>query len=270
MALREGTLEMTAPTLILLAKGSDDPRVTQIAHSLRKSMQEQRPELTIQLAFLDHCPPTGPQVVTTLVNRGVDEMVFVPLDLTHAVDAPQDAEQMLERVRLSHHGLHVVMSRPVGPATDLLNVLDVRLRHALAASHALELDGLVLALPNTGDVRGNALISRRARQWGAHHNLNVVVAFADGSGPGVIDAMDTLREEGRRHIAVGSFFLTADQDFVRMAEQAFAVGAIAVSAPFGCDERIPEIVIARYSYAAMDLLDQTFGAADADQLVEAN
>lgn len=246
---------MTAPALILLANGSGAERVTQVARQLRKRMQEQRPELNVQLAFLDQCPPSGPQVVASLANRGTQEMVFVPLDLTRAVDPSDKAQEMLSRVHENYPDLRVCISRPVGPAADLLNILDVRLRNALSCCHALEIDGLVLSVANSGDTRGNALIARRARQWGAHHNLSATVAFADGSGPNVVAAMSTLREEGRRHIAVGSFFLTACELFHHQAELAIGAGALTVSAPFGCDDRILELVMARYSFAAMDLLD---------------
>ncbi len=246
---------MTAPALILLAKGSGAERVTQVARQLRKQLQEQRPELNVQLAFLDQCPPSGPQVVTSLANRGTQEMVFVPLDLTRAVEPSDQAQQMLDRVRENHPELRVCISRPIGPAADLLNILDVRLRNALSCCHALELDGLVLSVPNAGDTRGNALMARRTRQWGAHHNLSATVAFSDGSGPNVVAAMSTLRDEGRRHIAVGSFFLTACPLFHHQAELAMGSGALTVSSPFGSDDRILDLVMARYSYAAMDLLD---------------
>lgn len=246
---------MTAPALILLAQGSDDPSVIQSVHALRKNMQELRPELSIYLAFLDHCPPSGPQVVSTLVNRGVDEIVFVPLDIARAIDAAPEAEIVAQRVRVAHPDLRVTIARPVGPAVELLNLLDVRLRNALASNHVLELDALVLSVPHAGDIRGNALVSRRARQWSSHHRLPVVVAYADGSGPSVTTAIANLRGQGRRAIAVGSFFLSADAAFVSQTEQALAAGAVAVSAPFCADERIGDLVMARYAYGAMALLD---------------
>lgn len=246
---------MTAPALVLLAHGSDDARVTQVTHALRKQMQELRPELSIHLAFLDHCPPSGPQVVTTLANRGVEEIVFVPLDVTRAIEADAETLAMVDRVREANPGLLVNVARPVGPATELLNLIDTRLRNALSAAHALELDGLVFSVPGGGDVRGNALMSRRARQWAAHHKLPVVMAYADGSGPSVTAAIASLREQGRRSIAIGSCFLVADASFVAQTEQALAAGAIAVSAPFCADDRIGELVLARYAYGAMALLD---------------
>ena len=41
---------------------------------------------------------------------------------------------------------------------------------------------------------------------GNHHRLPCVTAFATGSGPSSAEAIRTLRGQGRRHIAVGSWF----------------------------------------------------------------
>lgn len=240
---------MTAPALILLADGAEEIRL------LRKQMQIQRPELPVHLAFLDHCPPSAPQVLSALASRGTREAVFVPMSLTQAVDAGEAAEEMFELVRRAHPDMNLAMARPVGPAAELLNILDIRLRNALSSCHALELDGLVLAVPGSGDVRGQSLIARRARQWGSHHRLPVATASVDGSGSSIASAIGLLRDQGRRAIAVGSLFLSASEEFIMAAEQALTAGAITVSAPLGADERIIELVMSRYSFAAMDMLD---------------
>lgn len=253
---------MTAPALILLAQGSTDPQVASIMHEVRKQMQMARPELTVNLAFLDHCPPKGPQVVNTLASRGVREVVFVPLELGRAVDPEPAAQAMVERVRAAFPEMAVTISRPLGPATDLLNVLDAQVREALKAAHALELDALVLSTPGAGDARGNALIARRARQWAAHHRLPVMVSFSDGSGPTSAQAVAALRTQGRRHIAVGSFFVAGDANFRINADQALAAGAIAVSEPMGSHPSILDLVMSRYAFAAMELLDSQVAQQD--------
>lgn len=253
---------MTAPALILLAQGSEESRVAQQLHSLRKQMQMMRSAQSIHLAFTDHCPPSGPQVVSALAARGVREIVFVPLDITRAIEPDVATSTMVTKIRNTYPDLSVGISRPIGPATELLNVVDERLRTALRLRSTTELDGLVLSTPGNGDVRGHALVSRRARQWATHHKLPCVVSVADGTGPNAAQAVSALRAQGRRHIAVGSFFLVADEAWQTQAELAAASGAEAVSAPFGCDERIMEIALGRYAYAAMDLLDGAQTTAD--------
>lgn len=246
---------MTAPALVFLASGSTDDHVAQVVHTLRKRMQVMRPGLNVQLAFLNYADPTCAQVVATLSKHDVYEAVFVPLDITRAHSAGPAAIASLESVHEQYPAVALRLARPLGPASELLTVVDLRLRQALSASHADELDGLVFAVPDAGDPRGNALIHRRARQWRAHHKLPVQLAYADGSGQGIVSAVNTLRQQGRRSIAVGFFFLDADHVYTTQADWAREAGAIAVSAPLGDDARLLDLAMARYSVAALDLLD---------------
>lgn len=251
---------MTAPALVVVSKGSPDPRVAQVTHELRKGLQTLRPELTVHGAFLDQCPPSGSQVVSQLVKQGVDEIVLVPLHLTNAVEADAEVEALALRCRTTHPKARFTISRPIGPELSLLTVLDERLRAALSYARCLELDGLVLSAESSGDVRGSALLARRARQWSTHHRLPCLTAVADDSGPSVAQAIMGLRAQGRRHIAVGSFFLSADTAYHAQADLAYRYGAVSVSEPIGAAREVLDLVLARYAFAAMDLLD--FGVAE--------
>lgn len=245
---------MTAPALVMLGHGHDEPSVQQMATALRRRLQQLRPALSVHVSFIDK-PDHLRLLADQLVAEGRMEAACIPLDLSRAVDPDEPTLASIEALRQSHPSLRVGISRPIGPGTPLLNVLDERLRTALRATHTVELDGLVLSLPRGGDVRGNALVSRRARQWSNHHHLPVVVAVGDGSGPSVVSAISSLRGQGRRHIAVGSFFIAEDEGYRFMAEMAVTTGASAVGGPIGPDDRLLELVMARYSYAAMELLD---------------
>lgn len=260
---------MSAPALILLAHGTTDSRVEQVYHALRHELQSQRPTISIHLAFADSCPPTGPQVIGTLANRGVDEVALVPLDLSRVCGPSDSMARVLTTVRDHRPEVKSVMARPIGPAVELLNVLDMRLRNALAAAHATELDGLVLLTPTWGDTRGAGLIARRARQWAAHHKLPVLLAHSDGTGPDVAAAITSLRQIGRRNIAVGSLFISPSENYLQQAELALANGALAVSAPLGANARLGELAMARYSFAAMELLDDVCDQHEAEAEDEA-
>jgi sirohydrochlorin ferrochelatase len=246
---------MTAPSLVLLGHGSNDPQVPQVSHQIREGLLAIRPELDIHVAFLDHCTPSGIQVVNKLVKGGVEEIVFVPLLLSDAFHVQADVPALLAQVRASFPELHVTASRPIGPEAQLLSIIDRRLRDALRARHVAELDGLVFAAAGSSDIRSNALVARRARQWATHHRLPCVTAFATGSGPSTAEAIRTLRGQGRRHIAVGSWFLAPGLHYTRQAELALQAGAVAVSAPMGGEPEIAEVALIRYVIAAMDLVD---------------
>lgn len=260
---------MAAPALLMLAHGADDPEVHQTSWQLCERLRNNRPNLSVELAFLDGGTPEPQATVATLAAGGAAELVIVPLDLSRAIEADDQTTELAATLSQAHPELSIQVSRPVGPSSSLLTVLDERLRAALRAARTVELDALVLALPRSGDVRGNALVSRRARQWSNHHKLPVVVAVSDGSGASAGQAVVTLRGQGRRHIAVGSMFIGPTTAFRQQVELARAAGAIAISDPIGADDRLLELVMARYSYAAMDMLDPSDLDADAQALADA-
>lgn len=254
---------MTAPALVMVAHGSSDPRVGQVTHALRRGLQETRPELTVHGCFLSESEPTGHQVLDRLARQGVREVVLVPLEVTNAIEADPQIHLLAQYGRSTHGSFGVSVSRPLGPEVHLLNILDLRLRSALACARVLELDGLVLSSASGGDVRGAALLARRARQWSTHHRLPCLTAVADGTGPSVAQAIQGLRAQGRRHIAVGSFFLGPDELYQAQSELAQRCGAVAVSEPVGAAREVIDLVLARYAFAAMDLLDFGDAAFDA-------
>jgi len=251
---------MAAPALVMLSHGSLNHRVTEVTHRLRVRLQSLRPELEVNAAFIDRCPPTIPQVVSQLTARGVSEIVFVPLEITSTFDHDPAIDEVMPAVQAAYPTLRIAIARPVGPEARLLNVLDQRLRRALAAAHVSELDALVLSCAGPADLRGIELLSRRARQWGAHHNLACTLALSHEPGDGIGPAIVALYDQGHRHIAVGSFYLTGNRFFWAQARQALRHGAVAVSGPIEADEVVFDSVLARYSFAAMESLDLTPGA----------
>jgi sirohydrochlorin ferrochelatase len=246
---------MTAPALVLLGYGSPDPRVAEVSAQIRTALRTIRPALDVEVAFLDHCPPNAPQVVDALVARGVSEVVLVPLLLSDAFHAQVEVPAVVAAISAAHPEIRVSAARPIGPEAALLSVIDRRLRDALRIRRVSELDGLVFAAAGSPDVRSNALVARRARQWATHHRLPCVTSFALASGPTTAEAVRTLRAQGRRHIAVGSWFLAPGQLFTRQAELAYEAGAVAVSDPMGAEPEIAEVALVRYVVAAIDLVD---------------
>lgn len=254
---------MTAPALVMVARGSSDPLVAQVTHELARGLQDLRPEMDVYGAFLQQNPPTAKQVIDQIASSGNTEVVLVPLQLTHAVECDPSMTDLLHRSRADYPDLRFTLSRPIGPEISLLTILDQRLRSALSQARCLELDGLVLSASCAGDPRGSALLARRARQWSTHHRLPCLTAVADDSGPSVAHAIMGLRAQGRRHIAVGSFFLSADESYHTQSDLAYRYGAVSVSEPIGAAREVLDLVLARYAFAAMDLLD--FGA---DEMAE--
>ncbi len=245
---------MTAPALVILAHGSRDPRSAATVHALAKCLREQREDLRIETSFLDHCPPTPYQIIDKLAADGVEEVVLVPLLLSGAFHARVDVPAVVDEARERHPSLRILAADVLGYDDSLLDVLDRRMRAELRAGRVRELDALVLAVAGSSDSQANATVSRLARLWGQRHKLPVVAAFTTAAHPSPAEAVLQWRLEGRRHVAVGSFFLapgvlpdTAEQTSRR-------AGAVAVSQPLGVSDELARLVLLRYGVAGLDLL----------------
>ena len=245
---------MTAPALVALAHGSRDPRSAATVRGLVADVRRLRPDLRIEAAFLELSKPAFPKVVDRLVRAGFDEIVVVPLLLTEAYHAKVDVPTVVAESVARHPGLQIRVSRVLGLEPEFLDVLDLRLREALAEARAREVDALVLAGAGTTDHLALQSVSRLARLWGARHRLPVQVAFASASPPATGEAVRAFRREGRRHIAVGAMFLAEGFLYDRAAELALEAGAVAVSAPFGVHPEVARTVLARYAVGAVELV----------------
>jgi sirohydrochlorin ferrochelatase len=245
---------VTAPALVILAHGSRDPRSAATVHSLVSCLRETRDDLRIEASFLDHCPPSPYQVIDRLASEGVEEVVILPLLLSTAFHAKVDVPAVVDEARSRFPELRIIASDVLGYDDTLLDVLDRRMRAELKDGRVRELDALVLACAGSSDTQANAAVARLARLWGQRHKLPVVAAFTTAASPSPAEAVLQWRLEGRRHVAVGSFFLAPGLLPDRAEQSARKAGAVAVSRPLGVSAEIARLALLRYGVAGLDLL----------------
>lgn len=244
---------MTAPALLALAHGSRDPRSAATINALRDQVRAMRPDLRVDAAFLELSRPGHVEAFDRLAADGVEEVVVVPLLLTEAYHAKVDVPAAVGAAT-ARTGMSIQTTPVLGNRRGFLEVLDVRLRAALSDARVRELDALVLAAAGSSDPVANAGVQRVARAWGAQHRLPVLTAFASTLPPTTGEAVRQFRTDGRRHIAVGSFFLAPGFLPDRASELALEAGAVAVSEPLGAHDAVARTVLARYAVGALDLV----------------
>lgn len=245
---------MAAPALICLAHGNRDNRTARTVTALVKEVKAQHRDLKVERAHLGSTRPAFQTVVDRLVEAGHDEIVVVPLLLTHLGDSAAQTHAELEHAHSRHSGLQIRATDPLGLEPRFLEVLDQRMRTALKEARVRELDALVLAATGSDDPLANQAVARLARVWGTHHRLPVTAAYASTAPPATGEAVRAFRAEGRRHIAVASLFLTPGQLDDRARELALEAGAVAVSDPLGAHPEIARAVLARYAVGAVELV----------------
>ena len=245
---------MAAPALVALAHGSRDPRSAATIKALMAEVKALRPDLRVETAFLELSKPSFDTVVDRLVKAGFEEIVVVPLLLTEAYHAKVDVPRAIAEASARHPGLRIHASRILGMEASFLEVLDLRLRDALRDARIRELDALVLAAAGSSDPLANQTVARIARTWGARHRLPVTAAYASAAPPATGEAVRAFRSEGRRHIAVASFFLAPGTLPDRAGELALEAGAVVVSDPLGAHPAVARAVLARYAVGAVELV----------------
>ena len=244
---------MAAPALVALAHGSRDPRSAASITALVDAVRSMRPDLKVERAFLDLSKPSLDTVIDRL-SRKHEEIVVVPLLLTEAYHAKVDVPSAIAAAQARHPEVRIRATPILGLEARFLEVLDLRMREALASARARELDALVLAAAGSSDPLANQSVARLARLWGSHHKLPVTAAFASTSPPATGEAVRAFRKEGRRHIAVASLFLAPGFLPDRAAELALEAGAVAVSEPLGAHPNLARAVLARYAVGAVELV----------------
>jgi len=245
---------MAAPALVALAHGSRDHHSVVTVTALVAEVRAMRPDLRVEVAFLEQARPSFDQVVTRLAKTGHEEVVVVPLALTSDFHAEVDVPCAVVAAGERHPGLQVRATEILGVSPGFLSVLDERLRDALSRCRVRELDALVLAGTGSTDALANQSVARLARMWGARHRLPVTAAYASSAPPATGEAVRAFRAQGRRHIAVGSLFLAPGPLPTHATDLALEAGAVAVSEPLGAHPEVARAVLARYAVGAVELV----------------
>lgn len=243
---------MTAPALVVLSAGPDDPRGARSTIELCAQIRTIRPDIDAQPAFL-HDAQT---VIDHLADAGHSEIVVVP-----ALLAGESSDLLADVIDTGKSsGPTIVVTEPLGLDGSLLRVLDQRMREALSRARVRELDALVLAGTGSSNSAINSALARAARIWGKRHHLPTIAAFGTHVPPAVSEAIRAHRIDGRRHIAVGRMFLSPSPLSDRVGELALEAGAVAVSQPLGAHEDIAQLAVTRYGVGSLQLLPLDFAA----------
>lgn len=245
---------MTAPALVTLASGPVDARAARTVREIVATTKRMRPDLRIDAAFSSGAKPSLEGVVGSLAARGHEEVVVVPLLVASTQQAELEVLTTVDEASRAHPETRVRAGELVGADTTLLRVLDERMRAALRLARVRELDAVVLAAAGSNDARVTASVARLARLWSVHHHLPTSIAFASAAPPSTGEAVRDWHRQGKRHVAVGSLFLTSGPHADRAAELALEAGACAVSPPLGAHDAVSRLIVGRYAVGALELV----------------
>lgn len=95
--------ESTAPAaLILFAHGSRDPEWAMPFRSVQNKIAKQRPELAVELAFLELMQPSLPAAVDRVVASGRQRVTIAPLFMAQGAHLRRDLAQIVADLERRH------------------------------------------------------------------------------------------------------------------------------------------------------------------------
>ncbi|MEV6125975.1 sirohydrochlorin chelatase [Streptomyces violaceusniger] len=240
---------MSAPTLLIIAHGSRDPRHAATVDALRARVRSQRPGLRVEAAFLEFNAPRVPQVLARLAAEDATEVIALPLLLTRAFHAKTDIPAVLREATARHPRLAVRQAEVLGPSPLLMDALERRLHEAGLRPADRPSTGIVLASAGSTDPEAIAVIAEIAREWRHTGWCAVRPAFASASLPRTEDAVRALRADGVARVAVAPYVIAPGRLPDRIAHGAEAAGADLLAPVLGPAPELARLLLRRYDEA---------------------
>jgi sirohydrochlorin cobaltochelatase len=105
--------------IILFAHGARDPEWAAPFRRMVARLRAARPDLPVQLAFLELMQPALADAVAGMAADGIKRITLVPLFLAQGGHLKEDLPRLLDDIRRSHPGVTIDVSQAIGDSEVL-------------------------------------------------------------------------------------------------------------------------------------------------------
>ena len=109
--------------LVLFAHGARDAQWSEPFRAMQKAVASRRPDLTVQLAFLEIMEPALADCVARLAGDGHGRIVIAPLFLAQGGHLKRDLPRLLKELGDRHPAADISVLPPIGEVTELLDAM---------------------------------------------------------------------------------------------------------------------------------------------------
>lgn len=109
--------------LVLFAHGARDAQWSEPFRAMQKAVASRRPDLTVQLAFLEIMEPALADCVARLAGEGHGRIVIAPLFLAQGGHLKKDLPRLLKELGARHPAADISVLPPIGEVTELLDAI---------------------------------------------------------------------------------------------------------------------------------------------------
>jgi sirohydrochlorin cobaltochelatase len=109
--------------LILFAHGARDPEWAQPFEKIRALVSSQRPDLVVELAYLELMKPRLAEAVERVANSGVDDLTVAPLFMAQGGHLKEDVPRLIAEVAQGHPAVQLRLLPAIGEVDALLGAI---------------------------------------------------------------------------------------------------------------------------------------------------
>ena len=109
--------------LVLFAHGSRDPDWALPFRTVQQRVASKKPDLAVELAFLEVMEPSLPDAVDRLVSAGNQHITIAPLFMAQGAHLKRDLSKLVVELRERHVGLGLKLLPAAGEADDVIDAM---------------------------------------------------------------------------------------------------------------------------------------------------
>jgi sirohydrochlorin cobaltochelatase len=109
--------------LILFAHGSRDPQWAEPFRTIQKKVAAARPDLGVEIAFLEIMAPSLPDAFAQLAASGCRRITVAPLFMAQGAHLKRDLAALLEQLRTRHANVELAVLPAAGEVDDVLGAI---------------------------------------------------------------------------------------------------------------------------------------------------
>ena len=245
------------PALLVVGHGTRDADGVEEFWALSRTIREVAGPLAVEFGFIEMAEPLADLAIDRLVERGMSDIVSVPLVLLAAGHLKNDGPATLARARQRHPDVRFRMGRDLGIDPVVLAVAEDRIRAAIGDDDPAEV-AVVLVGRGSSDPDACGDLFKFGRLLADGRGLGTVEpAFVSVAAPDVPGALERCRRLGARTVVVAPLLLFTGVLVPRIYRQAQDWAAehpevdVRGAGHLGPDPRLARLVLERHREAVV-------------------
>jgi sirohydrochlorin cobaltochelatase len=118
--------------IVLFAHGARDPEWAQPFRKIKRALEAKRPDVTVELAFLEFMEPALDATVAKLARAGNRTITIAPLFMAQGGHLKNDLPKILDAIRAEHRGTEITLLPAIGDVDPVIDAIAQWLVGAIA------------------------------------------------------------------------------------------------------------------------------------------